>query len=360
MPRPYALRSAAAALVFLCACGAAPQKPPNVLFIAVDDLRPQTGAYGESGMVTPNFDRFAAQARLFERHYVQVPTCGASRYALLTGNRPASAAHTRNDAIRDLLPKTERETPESFAHLFRRAGYRTVSIGKISHYVDGRIYSYEGEGEGAFEMPFSWDRRIMPYEKWGTAWNAFFGYADGSNRNMERGAYPPFENADVPDTAYPDGLIAEEAVAQLRELQDEPFLLAVGFFKPHLPFTAPAKYWDLTTARRSTFRRTRRRRQTSTLRACTAAERCSATTSMTKRAASAFACRTLTPACCGMHTMPRCLSSMRKSARFWTSWTGWALPRTRLSSSGATTAGTWGITRFGASTRLSNGRCAAS
>ena len=174
MPRPYALRSAAAALVFLCACGAAPQKPPNVLFIAVDDLRPQTGAYGESGMVTPNFDRFAAQARLFERHYVQVPTCGASRYALLTGNRPASAAHTRNDAIRDLLPKTEQETPESFAHLFRRAGYRTVSIGKISHYVDGRIYSYEGEGEGEFEMPFSWDRRIMPYEKWGTAWNAFF------------------------------------------------------------------------------------------------------------------------------------------------------------------------------------------
>lgn len=249
MPHPNLRRPAAAACLLFCAalfcaCGA-PPKPPNVLFLAVDDLRPQTGAYGESGMVTPNFDRFAAQSRLFERHYVQVPTCGASRYALLTGTRPSSAAHTRNDAIRDLLPKTEQKTPESFAHLFRRAGYRTVSIGKISHYVDGRIYSYAGEGEGEFEMPFSWDRRLMPYEKWGTAWNAFFGYADGSNRNMERGAYPPFEKADAPDTAYPDGLIAEQAAAQLRELQDEPFLLAVGFFKPHLPFTAPAKYWDL-------------------------------------------------------------------------------------------------------------------
>ena len=238
-------RAAIVLSILLTACGSEPAKPPNVLFIAVDDLRPQLGAYGETQMVTPNFDRFASQSRLFQRHYTQVPTCGASRYALLTGNRPTSRAHTSNEALHELLPKTEQETPESFAHMFRRGGYKTVSIGKISHYVDGRIYSYEGEGEGEFEMPFSWDRRLMPYEKWGTAWNSFFGYADGTNRNTERGAYPPFEKADVPDTAYPDGLIAEEAIGQLRELKDEPFLLAVGFFKPHLPFTAPSKYWDL-------------------------------------------------------------------------------------------------------------------
>ena len=94
-------------------------------------------------------------------------------------------------------------------------------------------------------MPFSWDERLMPYAKWGTAWNSFFGYSDGTNRNMDRGAYPPYEQADVPDEALPDGLIAEEAIEKLRELKDERFLLAVGFFKPHLPFTAPAKYWDL-------------------------------------------------------------------------------------------------------------------
>jgi len=94
-------------------------------------------------------------------------------------------------------------------------------------------------------MPFSWDERLMPYEKWGTAWNSFFGYADGSNRNAGRGTHPPYERADVPDEAYPDGLIAQEAIQKLNELKDEPFLLAVGFFKPHLPFTAPAKYWDL-------------------------------------------------------------------------------------------------------------------
>lgn len=239
-------RLCALALAALAACSTEqPPLPPNVLFIAVDDLRPELSAYGQAHMVTPNFDRFATTGRLFERHYVQVPTCGASRYALLTGERPSSREHTSNEAIRNLLPKTEQERPESFAHMFRRAGYRTVSIGKISHYVDGRIYSYEGEGEGEFEMPFSWDARIMPYEKWGTAWNSFFGYADGSNRNMERGAYPAYESADVPDEAYPDGLIAQEAIAQLNELKDEPFLLGVGFFKPHLPFTAPKKYWDL-------------------------------------------------------------------------------------------------------------------
>ena len=237
-------RLAILATLFLAACSS-PAPPPNVLFLAIDDLRPELGAYGVSDMVTPNLDRFAATARLFQRHYVQVPTCGASRYALLTGERPSSLEHTSNDAIRNLLPKIEQERPESFAHLFRRAGYRTVQIGKISHYVDGRIYSYEGEGDGELEMPFSWDERLMPYEKWGTAWNSFFGYADGSNRNMKRGAYPPYERADVPDEAYPDGLIAQDAIAQLNALEGEPFLLAVGFFKPHLPFTAPAKYWDL-------------------------------------------------------------------------------------------------------------------
>ncbi len=242
--------------MLLPGCSSAPEAPTagrtdprdapyNVLFIAIDDLRPELGAYGEAHMVTPNLDRLAAEGRLFRNHFVQAPTCGASRFSLLTGLRPSSSDHLSNEAFVRLLPPDERERPESFAHLFRRNGYHTAAFGKISHYPDGRIYSYEGEGDGRAEMPHSWDEASGPVDKWGTAWNAFFGYADGSNRNQARGVAPAYEASDLPDTAYPDGLIAAAAVEKLAELQDRRFFLAVGFFKPHLPFTAPQRYWDL-------------------------------------------------------------------------------------------------------------------
>lgn len=220
---------------------------PNVLFIAIDDLRPELRPYGVSAVKAPNLDRLAAEGLVFLRHYVQVPTCGASRYAMLTGQRPTSAAHLSNEAFVNLLPRTPGERPESFAHLFRLAGYHTAAIGKISHYPDGRVYSYAGEGDGRREMPLSWDEIEGPIGKWGTAWNAFFGYADGTSRNSGRTSRPAYEMAPVEDDAYPDGMIAAAAVAKLRQLQSsaEPFLLAVGFFKPHLPFTAPKRYWDL-------------------------------------------------------------------------------------------------------------------
>ncbi len=223
------------------------QAPPNILFIAVDDLRPDIGAYGNTDVRTPNLDRLAADGLVFLRHYVQVPTCGASRYSMLTGQRPTSAAHLSNEAFVNLLPREEGERPESFPHLFRRAGYHTVAIGKISHYPDGRLYSYAGEGDGRLEMPFSWDEVGGPSGRWGTAWNAFFGYADGTSRNSRLRNRPPYERGDVDDDGYPDALIADAAIAGLGQLKaaGEPFLLAVGFFKPHLPFTAPARYWDL-------------------------------------------------------------------------------------------------------------------
>ncbi len=228
------------------ACGpAVPAEPYNVLFIAVDDLRPELAGFGESHMVTPALDRLAEEGRPFRRHYVQVPTCGASRYALFTGMRPDSDDHLSNDAFVRLLPSAEEARPESFVHLFKQNGYYTAAIGKLSHYPDSRVYSYAGEGDGRAEMPSSWDEASGPVGKWGTAWNAFFGYADGSNRNQERGQLPAFEMADVPDTSYADGLIAESAIQKLNELRDRRFFLAVGFFKPHLPFTAPKPYWDL-------------------------------------------------------------------------------------------------------------------
>jgi len=218
---------------------------PNVLFIAVDDLRPQLNCYGNEFMHTPNMDRLAAQGTLFRRHYVQVPTCGASRYALLTGRRPNVGERWSNGAFRKLKRKRTAQ-PQTFPEFFRRNGYTTVSIGKISHQPDGHIYNYNGTGSGKVEVPFAWDDVGAPYGKWKYGWGAFFGYANGLHRANYDGA-SPVEAAKVDDDGYPDGLIAESAVKKLQRLsrQDEPFLLAVGFYKPHLPFTAPKRYWDL-------------------------------------------------------------------------------------------------------------------
>lgn len=221
----------------------------NVLFIAVDDLRPDIGAYGNPSIQTPHLDRLAATGTLFESHFVQVPTCGASRCSILTGLLPKTTKHLSNAAIEEFISDApEGSVPESVVHHFRRNGYRTVGIGKISHSVDGLLYGYRESPEGARpEMPHSWDEFLFDPDKWGTGWNAFFGYADGSNRQQMEGQVPPYEMADVEDRGYPDGIMADMATDKLKELseQGEPFFLSVGFFKPHLPFNAPKKYWDL-------------------------------------------------------------------------------------------------------------------
>jgi arylsulfatase A-like enzyme len=222
---------------------------PNVLFIFVDDLRPELGCYGNKLIKTPNIDRLASQSVVFRNHYVQVPTCGASRFSLLTGMLPRKKAHLRNDAPEKFISaETEKERPETFVHHLRRNGYHTVGIGKISHSVDGLLYPYTGNPQGAKrELPHTWDELLFDSGKWGTGWNAFFGYADGSNRQSKNGNVKPYERGDVGEEGYVDALTARLAVDKLRQLaQDgDAFFLGVGFFKPHLPFTAPKKYWDL-------------------------------------------------------------------------------------------------------------------
>jgi arylsulfatase A-like enzyme len=222
--------------------------PYNVLFIAVDDLRPDFGAYGGFAK-TPSIDKLASSGTLFNNHYVQVPTCGASRYSFLTGLLPRTTQHLQNGAIeRFISNEPEREIPESMVHHFKRNGYYTVGIGKIGHSVDGLLYGYEELPDGAKpEMPYSWNEFLFDADKWGTGWNAFFGYADGSNRQSKNGQVKPYENADVSDRGYPDGITADLAVETIKKLarKKEPFFLGVGFFKPHLPFNAPKKYWDL-------------------------------------------------------------------------------------------------------------------
>jgi arylsulfatase A-like enzyme len=221
---------------------------PNILFIAIDDLRPELGCYGNGYIKSPNIDNLAKAGTVFTNHFVSVPTCGASRYSLLTGKLPRSRGDLSNEAIRNNLGgKPETDTPESFIHHLRQNGYYTVGIGKISHYVDGLLYGYTDTTGTEYEMPHSWDEMLLDAGKWGTGWNAFFGYADGENRQSMNNQVKPYEMADVEDDGYPDGLISNQALKKLAELKTrkEPFFLAVGFFKPHLPFNAPKKYWDM-------------------------------------------------------------------------------------------------------------------
>ena len=220
---------------------------PNVLFIFVDDLRNETGACG-GPVKTPNMDALAASGSLFTHQYVSCPTSGASRYGLLTGLYPTDPSHLSNEACRtELSGKPESEQPETMFHHLRRNGYRTVGIGKISHYVDGCLYGYEEPKTDIPELPYSWDEMLFNPGKWGNGWNAFFGYADGQNRQSLHKQVKPYECAPGGDDSYPDGLTAELAVAKIKELSSagQPFCLAVGFFKPHLPFTSPKAYWDL-------------------------------------------------------------------------------------------------------------------
>lgn len=225
-----------------------PPKQPNILFICIDDLRPDLRVYGNSQIHSPNLDKLAGHSVLFTNEFVTQPTCGASRYSLLTGRLPRNAFQIKNEAIeKEIAGKARTNVPETFVDNLRRNGYYTVGIGKISHSPDGYVYEYKEPKSNKPELPNSWDEMLFDPGKWETGWNAFFGYADGSNRQGKNSEVKPYEGADVPDDSYPDGLTANLAIKKLKELSEkkQPFFLGVGFFKPHLPFTAPKKYWDL-------------------------------------------------------------------------------------------------------------------
>ena len=148
---------AAAAVTALGQAYAAKAKPMNVLFIAVDDLRPELGCYGVDYAPSPNIDRLARRGMVFRNHFVQVPTCGASRYAMLTGRSPAVTGFTGGNAGfyagKTALTAETLPGAQSLPELFKRSGYHTVLIGKISHTADGRVYAYNGAGDGRDEVP---------------------------------------------------------------------------------------------------------------------------------------------------------------------------------------------------------------
>ena len=200
----------------------------NVLFIAVDDLRPELGCYGNKVVKSPNIDRLARRSLLLERAYCQQAVCSPSRLSMLTGRRPDAIG------VWDLKTHFRERMPNAITlpQHFKNNGYRTRSVGKIFH----------GSGKPSQDPP-SWsdppllDQVRDPRLRYALKRNL-------SGKGLKRSAT---ESAGVPDSTYVDGVVCREALKMLDQMKnrEQPFFLAVGFRKPHLPFCAPKKYWDL-------------------------------------------------------------------------------------------------------------------
>ena len=207
------------------------QEKPNVLFIVVDDLRPQLGCYGHQQMLSPNIDKLAAEGLMFRNAYCNVPVCGASRSSFLTGIRPLP----NRFIIADTWAEKDAPGAISLPEWFKRNGYHTISNGKVFHHVEDMA------AESWSEKPW----------RLGANGLSFLNYMTKENQDLvnkgNRARGYPYEMADVDDDAYFDGQIATKTIADLKRMKamGKPFFLAAGFKKPHLPFCAPKRYWDL-------------------------------------------------------------------------------------------------------------------
>jgi iduronate 2-sulfatase len=212
---------------------------PNVLFISIDDMRPQLGCYGHELMVTPRIDALAASGIRFDRAFCNLPVCGPSRAAVMTGLRPNRDRFTKRNCYAAI------DAPDAVpinTH-FRDHGYHTISNGKIFDQIDDhrdgwseppwRANDDSGRFFDCYALPESLEAERVHKA------------APPITRGVHRG--PAYEAAPVSDDAYSDGMTAARAVEDLRRVsnQDEPFFMGVGFPRPHLPFIAPQRYWDL-------------------------------------------------------------------------------------------------------------------
>lgn len=200
---------------------------PNILFIAVDDLRPQLKTYGKTQIKSPNIDRLSDEGIKFNRTYCNIPVCGASRASLLSGVRPGMYRFLGHNSYQ------QKDYPGvlSLPMHFKNNGYTTISNGKVYHHSE--------DGDNA------WAEIWKPEFSKGGSWRDYQTKENltldvGNNRGL------PYEIADVPDDAYFDGKITKKSISDLKKLKEkgDPFFLSVGFLKPHLAFNAPKKHWD--------------------------------------------------------------------------------------------------------------------
>lgn len=208
------------------------RRSPNVLFIAVDDLACSLGCYGDVIAKTPNIDRLAAAGVCFERAYNQLPLCNPARASMMTGLRPDKIK------VYDLDRHFRDEVPDvvTLPQAFQSAGYYAARVGKIYHYnVPASI------GTDGFDDPPSWNRTVNPIGR-DKADEALVINAEPHRKISAALSWLAADGADEEQT---DGMIATKAIEIMRQKKDEPFFLAVGFFRPHTPYVAPKKYFDL-------------------------------------------------------------------------------------------------------------------
>lgn len=217
---------------------------PNILFIAVDDLRPELGCYGNTIVKSPNIDRIASRGVVFNKAYCAQAVCSPSRTAIMTGLRPDTTK------VWDLVTHFRAAQPDciTLPQHFKANGYHCAAINKIYHkgYEDGRSWSephWYSAGKAIDTDLVDYTKQIVT--KHSVAVEEFMSPLPKVNSNSKPG--PAFEVSQKAESDLPDGAAAAEAVKRLASLKSKgkPFFLAVGFAKPHLPFVAPKKYWDL-------------------------------------------------------------------------------------------------------------------
>jgi iduronate 2-sulfatase len=232
--------------VLLCAlCGyhSFAADRPNVLLILVDDLKPSFGVYGDTWVHSPNLDRLAASGMRFDMAYCNQAVCAPSRNNLLTGARSTSlGVYSLGYNFRRAVPNAV-----TMPQYFKQHGYHSAGIGKVFHIGHGNV----GD-DASWSVPFQSDKVIdyvLPESTGGQLTREEALFSNKPANGLPRGA--AWEAADVDDGAYADGRIAAEGIKHLQayKTSEQPFFLALGFTKPHLPFCAPKKYWDLYDAR---------------------------------------------------------------------------------------------------------------
>jgi len=219
-------------MILLLSLSAQAARKPNILFIIADDLNCAIGPYGDSNAVTPHLDRIAKRGLTFDLAYCQQAVCNPSRSSFLTGLRPNTVGvDDLRKGFRDTAPNGK--TLITLPQHFKQNGYFCQNIGKLFHNM----------GETQDRRSWSIDEVLFKGTHADDTVFANAGHPNGYKRPYKA---PVTEALEVPDTAYRDGQIANLAAAMLRDHQSEqPFFLAVGFWRPHLPFVAPRKYWDL-------------------------------------------------------------------------------------------------------------------